>query len=206
MPSLPVHLLAAQMLCERLGVSDKPSFLLGSIAPDSVNMKGFADKETRYKAHIRSTDYDIWKKQLSDFYTENAQAFSDCADYLKGYVFHCITDIAWDESVQPGLFTFLQKDASLTREQITKLKWEELFRFNSLLVKEELFTVGVELLKLAQPHDIAGITAQQISDYRDYAVNDYKDKIAAEMPYFLKMEHVNICAQRTFELYRQIIQ
>lgn len=205
MPSFPVHLLTAQLLCDKLDIKDKPSFLLGSIAPDSVNLKGFADKDTRYTAHIRSVDYDIWKRQLTGFYNENLSAFDDDTDFLKGYVFHCITDIAWDEAVQPQLFSFLQKQGDLTREQITKLKWEELFRFNSLLVKEQLFSAGTELLKLAQARDIASVTAQQISDYRDHVVYDYNDKVTAELPQFLKMEHVSLCVRRTYELYKQLI-
>lgn len=206
MPSFPVHLLIAQMLSEKLGITNKPSFLLGSIAPDSVNLKGFADQKTRYSAHIRSVDYNVWKNQLAEFYKDNADAFCDDIDFLKGYVFHCITDIAWDEAVQPGLFIFLQKDQALSREQITKLKWEELFRFNSMLVKEELFTIGTELVKLACARDIASVTAGQIIQYRDYVVNDYKDKITPELPQFFKMEHVNVCAARTLELYSELIK
>lgn len=206
MPSFPVHLAVADILCESAGVTSKSDFFLGSIAPDSVNLKGFASQEIRYKAHIRSVNYDLWKKQLKEFYTENLDAFSERLDFLKGYVFHCVTDIAWDEAVQPQLFEFLQKEGTLSREEITRLKWEELFRFNSLVMKHEHFVNAVTLLEAANPMDIASVTAQQISDYRDYVVGDYKDKISDEKPLFLCMEHIEICARRTLELFLQLTE
>lgn len=206
MPSFPVHIIIAQMLCGEIGVTSRPDFMLGTIAPDSVNLKGFASRAERYGAHIRSVDYAVWKKQLSQFYKQNLTRFEDCADYLKGYVFHCITDIAWDEAVQPKLFEFLQSGGELSREEITKLKWEELFRFNSLLVTRQDFLSAVGELENAQPRDIATVTAKQVSDYRDYVVSDYKDKISAEPPRFLNIDHAAQCAAHTLELYRQIIE
>lgn len=206
MPSFPVHLAVADMLAENIGVQNKADFFLGCIAPDSVNHKGFASRELRYGAHIRSTDYDLWKKQLAEFYINNKQAFSNSIDYLKGYLFHCITDIAWDEAVQPQLFAYLQRNGALSRDEITELKWQELFRFNSLVINSAHFTSCVCLLEKAQPQAIATVTAQQVSDYRDYVVNDYKDKISSQPPEFLNMVHVQACAQRTQELYEQLIE
>ena len=205
MPSFPVHIVVAQMLCGEIGVSSKPEFMLGTIAPDSVNLKGFASRDVRYGAHIRSVDYEVWKNDLSQFYKQNLAKFQDCAYYLKGYVFHCITDIAWDEAVQPKLFEYLQSRGELTREEITKLKWEELFRFNSLLVGREDFLSAVSELEKAQPRAIATVTAEQVSEYRDYVVNDYKDKISTQPPQFLNTDHVALCAARTSELYKQLI-
>ncbi len=206
MPSFPVHIVVAQMLCDEIGVENKPDFLLGCIAPDSVNLKGFASQQVRYAAHIRSVDYDLWKKQLTEFYIDNKQSFESDIDYLKGYLFHCITDIAWDEAVQPELFAFLQSKGELPREEITRLKWEELFRFNSLLVgRDDLVQALLELRK-AKPRDIATVTAEQVQEYRDYVVNDYKDKISSEPPQFLCEEHIDMCAERTLELYIQLIR
>lgn len=206
MPSFPVHLVIAQKLCDEIGILCKPDFMLGTIAPDSVNLKGFASQELRYGAHIRSVDYAVWKKQLTGFYEKIKAAFSQRQDYLKGYLFHCITDIAWDEAVQPQLFAFLQSKGELPRERITKLKWEELFRFNSLLVTRDDFAQAVSELKKAKPLDIATVTAQQISDYRDYVVNDYKDKVSSSPPQFLSTKHIDLCTERTKELYKQIIE
>ncbi len=206
MPSFPVHLVVAHMLADRIGVKSREDFFLGCIAPDSVNLNGFASQQERYGAHIRSVDYEIWKKQLTQFYADNRQKFAERADYLKGYLFHCITDIAWDEAVQPLLFEYLQSGGELSRDQITKLKWEELFRFNSLIVTRDDFTEAITSLTKAQPLDIATVTGQLIAQYREYAVCDYKDKIADEPPKFLCTEHIDICADRTLQLYEQLIE
>ena len=37
MPSSPVHMLLAYRMADSLGINDKADFLLGAIAPDSVN-------------------------------------------------------------------------------------------------------------------------------------------------------------------------
>ena len=206
MPSFPVHLVVAHQLCEGLEVRSKPDFFLGCIAPDSVNLEGFASRDERYGAHIRCVDYDKWKVQLTEFYEQNITAFAQRIDYLKGYLFHCVTDIAWDEAVQPQLFEFLKSEGELSREQLTKLKWEELFRFNSLLVGREDFKSAVSELEKAQPLDIATVSAQQVVKYRDYVVNDYKDKISTDPPSFLSSRHIELCAKRTKELFDQIIK
>ena len=206
MPSFPIHLVVADMLSDELEIVSKPDFFLGCIAPDSVNLTGFASQEIRYGAHLRSVDYDIWKKQLAEFYKQNLDRFKEHPDYLKGYVFHCATDIAWDEAVQPQLFAYLQKDGKLSREQITKLKWEELFRFNSMVIGLDSFKNSVCLLEKAEPMDIATVSVQQVQQYRDYVVNDYKDKISTQPPGFLCMAHITACTQRTQELFRELIK
>lgn len=206
MPSFPVHLIIADMLCKRLEVRSRSDYFLGSIAPDSVNLNGFASQSLRYGAHIRSIDYDIWKKQLSDFYVKNKHNFAQRPDYLRGYVLHCVTDIAWDETVQPQLFEFLQSGGQLSHEQLSDLKWEELFRLNSVLLQREDLRKAIDELKTASALDIATVSAQQVAQYRDYVVNDYKDKIISEPPGFLSTRHIDLCAERTLELFKRLAQ
>lgn len=207
MPSYPVHLKVCTLLCDKLGVSksNKPDFFLGSAAPDSVNLHGFASAEIRYAAHIRSKDYAIWKKQLKAFYEDNKISFKNNIDYLKGYVFHCVTDIAWDEQVQPLLFEYFNS-MGIPYEQQNKLKWKELYRLNSLLVKENWYTNAAKLVSQGVPKDIATVTANQVSEYRDYICSDYKDKLSDEAPLFLTDEHINQCAKAAEKLFKQIVQ
>ena len=55
MPSSPVHMLLAYRMADSLGINDKADFLLGAIAPDSVN-HGMeqASEAVRYRAHMIS--------------------------------------------------------------------------------------------------------------------------------------------------------
>lgn len=189
MPSSPVHLKVAYLMCEELGIGDRGEFILGAISPDCVNLSGFASEELRYNAHIRVRDYDLWKKKLTDFYSENKDKYAGSIDFLKGYLVHCWTDIAWDEVVQPKLFEYLGT-LGFGYDDMTNQKWQELYRFNGMLVKEPFFAHVKKLIKSAEPHDIATCDAKTITAYRDYVADDYKDKIYDEPPKFLCNAHI----------------
>lgn len=190
MPSSPVHIKIAYLMQDRLGIENKADFLLGSIAPDSVNYGGFqASEEVRYAAHIRDRSYDIWKQNLSDFYRDNKEKYSDCIDYLKGYLFHSLCDIAWDEVVQPKLFDFLGT-LGYGYDDMTAQKWKELYRFNGVVVKEDFYRKAGELILEGKPRAIATCSEEIVTLYRDYVVKDYKDKISYEAPLFLNNSHI----------------
>ena len=48
MPSIAVHLAAADILAEPLKIKDMPAYLLGCIAPDRVHADGFPRPAQRY--------------------------------------------------------------------------------------------------------------------------------------------------------------
>lgn len=190
MPSSPVHLKLALLMCEEAGVINKGDFLLGAIAPDSVNYgMEQASEQIRYAAHIRARDYDIWKKQLHDFYINNKERYSHCPDYLKGYLFHCWADIAWDEAVQPKLFEYLGT-LGYGYDDMTAQKWKELYRFNSVITNEDTYKDCIRLVKEGKPRAIAACTSELVEKYRDYVAEDYKDKILDEKPLFLSEKYI----------------
>ncbi|MBO5447988.1 MAG: hypothetical protein J5994_01545 [Ruminococcus sp.] len=196
MPSSPVHLKLAYLMSDELGVKSKPDFLLGAISPDSVNFgTEQAGEDIRYAAHIRSRDYGVWKKQLRDFYSESKSEYADRPDLLRGYLFHCWSDIAWDEVVQPKLFEFLGT-LGFGYDDMTRQKWLELYRFNSVVVGEDTYAECRRLLRSAQPAAISVCSAELIGKYRDYVADDYSDKIINETPLFLSDEHINDTAER----------
>ncbi|MBR1739853.1 MAG: hypothetical protein IJ737_06135 [Ruminococcus sp.] len=199
MPSSPVHLRLADIMADELEVKDRGSFLLGSIAPDCVNYgMEQASEEVRYRAHIRDRDYDIWKKKLRAFYQDNKQQFAGSIDYLRGYLFHCWADIAWDEEVQPALFEFLGT-LGYGYDDMTGQKWQELYRFNSVVTKAPGYDGYRRLIKAAEPLDIAGCPADLIGKYRDYVADDYRDKITDAEPLFLSERHIEVTAERIRE-------
>ena len=190
MPSSPVHIKAAFLCADKLGIKDKGSFILGAISPDCVNYGvEQASQEVRYKAHIRDTDYDIWKNNLKQFYKDNKEKFHSNIDFLKGYVFHSFCDIAWDEVVQPELFEFLGT-LGYGYDDMTAQKWQELYRFNAVIVKEESYKTAVKYLLEGKAVEIAGCPVDLILKYRDYVAKDYKDKIKEEKPLFLSDLHI----------------
>lgn len=190
MPSSPVHLKVAYMLADKIGINNKPDFLLGAISPDCVNYGvSQASEEVRYRSHIRVRDYDKWKENLRNFYTDNKEKYSGHSDFLKGYLFHMWTDIAWDEVIQPKLFEYLGT-LGYGYDDMTPQKWKELYRFNSMIVKEDDYKKAAELVKNGVPAEIAGCSTELIGKYRDYVANDYKDKILDEKPLFLNNSHI----------------
>lgn len=199
MPSSPVHLLLAHEAADRLGVANKADFLLGSIAPDCVNYgMEQASEAVRYAAHIRDKDYDIWKQKLRDFAADNAEKYAECRDFLRGYLFHCWADIAWDEAVQPKIFEFLGT-LGYGYDDMTAQKWQELYRFNSEMVKNKAYIECKKLVKAGSARDIAGCSAELIKRYADYVADDYKDKILDEKPLFLNEAHITATVRRMEE-------
>jgi hypothetical protein len=140
-PSSAVHITIADEAAQILHVADLPSFLLGSIAPDAVNVNGFAPREVRYKAHLRSRSYDEWKRNIAAFRTEHEAEYTSCPDFFKGVLLHLYTDIAWDELVQPLLFAEFRR-RGVPDDDFTDEKWKELDRLDAVLFAEPQYSAS----------------------------------------------------------------
>ena len=187
------------MLFDRLKIGNKPDFLLGAISPDCVNYgTSQASEEIRYRSHIRVRDYDKWKENLRKFYKDNKHKYHGNQDFLKGYLFHMWTDIAWDETVQPELFEYLGT-LGYGYDDMTPQKWKELFRFNNEITGWNEYRKAVELLKKGEPCEIVGNSPQLIEKYRNYVADDYRDKILNEKPLFLNRSHIEKTAEYMLE-------
>ncbi len=196
MPSIAVHLCVSSMLAERLEIVSLEDFFLGSIAPDSVNVNGFASQEQRYSAHIRSRDVSIWLKNIEAFKAESKSRISERKDLCSGFLLHLYTDIAWDETVQPELFDYL-RSKGVAEERLNEKKWDELRGFDSALSKSDEYKQAAAYLAKAEPADIGVISAELLSQWRDRIVT-------LTYPYppsgFLNAEHIRTAAERAFEL------
>ena len=138
MPSAVVHLKAAYDLKDILSVKDTGQFYVGAVSPDAVNIDGFAPQDIRYPAHIRSTDYAQWKHNVADYIIDKSDDYKNNTDFFKGFLLHILTDIFWDELVQPLLFSALQENGAAA-QQLRELKWQELYRFNAALAGDWLY-------------------------------------------------------------------
>ncbi len=195
MPSISVHLTISARVAERLGINDLPDYYLGAIAPDAVNIDGFAPQAERYGAHIRSRDVAVWLRNISQFRAE--QTRSENPDFVKGFVMHLYTDIAWDLAVQPELFEDL-RSRGIAEDQLNTRKWDELRGFDRILSAKPEYINAVAELKKARPLAVTTVTAPQLAEWRD--------KIAAlEYPYppaeFLGERHLKAAERKALELY-----
>ncbi len=199
MPSISVHLTLSARLAESLEVKSLPDYYLGAIAPDAVNIDGFASQELRYGAHIRSKDYAEWKRNIAVFRKENGGLYTNRPDFLKGFLLHLYTDIAWDEVVQPKLFDYL-RSCGLAEDELNIRKWDELRGFDSILSQQPEYISAISELKKAQPTAVTTVTPGQLSKWRDKIV-------ALEYPYppagFLSDEHITAAAARAMQLYHE---
>ena len=198
MPSISVHLTLSARIAGELGIKYLPDYYLGAIAPDAVNINGFASRELRYGAHIRSADYAEWKRNIARFREVNGDLYTDRPDFLAGFLMHLYTDIAWDEAVQPKLFDYL-RSCGYGEDELNTRKWDELRGFDSLLSQKPEYLGAIAELKKAQPIAVTTVTPGQLSTWRDKIVS-------LEYPYppagFLSDEHINITAARALQLYR----
>jgi hypothetical protein len=147
---------------------DKPQFYLGLIAPDSVNVDGFAPKEKRWPAHLRDKDLDVWQKNVLVFFSENKGKYEEL--YLYGYVVHILTDIVCDrvyaEKVEPLLKEKRVEDIyGYYRNEIEEYE-------NSQVVKNWWKTV-VENLQNSVAEDINGIDKGEIERWKQYTIKNY---------------------------------
>lgn len=205
MPSATVHLKIAYMMKNELGIKNDAEFYMGAIAPDAVNLEGYASEKVRYSAHIRSKNYDEWKSDIEAFYEENKDSFGGDEDFLKGYVFHLYTDIAWDEVVQPNLFAYLKKQG-YSQEEFKEQKWKELFRLNNVLAGQPWYDEVKGSLAGAVCYEIAGVSACLMESYKKYILGDYvKDKVIDEPTGYLNDNHVFAAAIRAAGYFEGLI-
>lgn len=170
MPSISVHLTIAAHMAERLGIKDLPSYFLGNIAPDAVNADGFASAEKRYSAHIRSKDYAVWKQNIKSYKAEHEAAYEKNADFFKGFLLHLYTDIAWDEAVQPQLFSYLRSQG-FSEDELNERKWDELRGFDAILSKRDEYVSAIRQLKNASPLPITTVTSHQLKKWLDFILS-----------------------------------
>ncbi len=197
MPSSCVHLYAAQLLADRFDIDDLPGFYLGSVAPDAVNLNGFAAQPVRYAAHIRSTDYNEWKQNIRRFYEENNSQYP--RSYLLGFLAHLYTDIAWDELVQPGLFEFLSA-RGLSYGECQTEKWRELDRLDGLIIGKEWYQEMLDTLKKGTAADFPGCDKATITAFRDkLACRRVTEQLSP--PLYLNEDMIILTAD---EVYRRI--
>jgi hypothetical protein len=147
---------------------DKPQFYLGLIAPDSVNVDGFAPKEKRWPAHLRDKDLDVWQKNVLVFYNENKEKYEEL--YLYGYVVHILTDIVCDmvyaEKVEP-----LLKEKRV--EDIYGYYRNEIEEYENSQVVKNWWKKVVENLQNSVAEDINGIDKGEIERWKQYTIKNY---------------------------------
>lgn len=205
MPSTMIHLVIANKIIDRIDTSHSGEFYLGVIAPDAVNVNGKAPKEIRYCAHLRSTDYNEWINNVLEFSKNNANIKKKTPDFFKGFLIHILTDIAWDQIIQPKLFE-LMKSSGIDETKLNEKKWNELLAFDKEAVKLEVWREKIRP-RLKSAYAPCGFTV----DKKD--IDEYKNSVV-DMKFIppntqtsfglISDDMINTAAKQVFELYESL--
>lgn len=207
MPGQMMHLYVGNCLWQEQGLrGNRSQFLLGCIAPDGVNAKGFAPKKIRWRAHLRARDLGVWKENALRFYQGQQGVIP--WEYLLGYLVHVYTDILWDELFNPQLERSIR---ALTQNEDKRdfLRWSELFLFDRLACFQDWWKHGARReFARARALDINGISSTMIEllqkDTLFWYANTIEEQYGTAPPCFVTqiqaenlasavIEQVNIC-------------
>ena len=108
MPTVLIHEEVAYNIAKKYQEHDNKDFYLGALAPDSVNLNGFAPKEVRWTSHLRKENLDEWLEKVKEFYNENKNKYNKY--FLLGYVLHIITDIVHDKYFYQNIRNIIKED------------------------------------------------------------------------------------------------
>ncbi len=175
---------------------------MGSIAPDCVNLNGQASKDLRWPAHLRCESLEEWTENARRFYNENKGSVDE--SYLKGYVLHILTDIAWDKYCNIPLYIMLSGDGVDT-EKLKEARWNEIYGYEQTQLCESwLKNEVLPKLRLAVPQKIGTLSAVGVGLWQEQIVN--LQLKSANLPKFVTDSFMNDFFSRILELCQDIFK
>ena len=199
MPGPITHLQAAYYYNVRQEKKYPAEIYLGSISPDSVNVGGFAPKEKRWPAHLRDADLKIWLKNAREFYADNKGKTDEA--FLRGYIIHLVTDIAWDMYFNDKIYKSLLS-VGVSRENLKDERWNELYGYEQLQVGTDWYNKVLEEFKSAKIIEIGTLNAEEIEILRDTVIFNRLQK--GKQPKFIDKGLMSSLFEKVFEVAEQI--
>ena len=108
MPNIFIHEKVAYNIAKENKYLDTPNFYLIVLAPDAVNLNGFAPKEERWTSHLRDKNLSTWRQNIIDFYNKEKSNYASY--FLDGYLIHILTDIIFDDYFYSNVIDLIKKD------------------------------------------------------------------------------------------------
>lgn len=180
MPTSIIHLKIGYEYAKRHQQYDNKQFYLGLIAPDAVNLNGFAEKEKRWHAHLRDKNLEVWKSNITNFYRKNKEHFD--INYIYGYLIHVLTDIFFDEKNPTELFPKIENRVGKEKLREEYSKQMDLFERSQLTT--DWWKYVEDELESSQAEEINGISKSDIDDWRKLVLCDYTNKEVAQYELF----------------------
>ena len=169
MPGPITHLETAYYYNKMCGYPFGGELYLGSISPDSVNVKGHALRQKRWPAHLRDADLDRWQSNATEFYQENKGKVDEA--FLRGYIIHILTDIVWDRAFDMPLYNLLH-DAGVPNEHLKHERWNEIYGYEQTQLKQVWFKKEVlPLLASANTLTVGTLKFDEVVEWQKNVVN-----------------------------------
>lgn len=199
MASIMIHLQTAHRLLQPGSllfqkVREPGQYYLGVTAPDSVNLDGFASKEIRWAAHLRAKTPKQWYQNIEEFYHKQLKKADP--DFLLGYVFHNVTDAAFDETLHNPIWAAAAK-AYAPELSANDAGWEDSFRYDMSQREADWWREVRPALAGARCQDFHTISGELMGRHRDYLLTDYWERPCQEPPKVITREMVWLLADYT---------
>ena len=198
MPNIMIHEKVAYLVAQKYKDLDTGNFYLGAMAPDAINLNGFASKEERWYSHLRSKDLQEWRSNIINFYYENLTNYP--LEFITGYLIHILTDIIFDDKFYKKLKDKIDPTEDISKYHQKLLKYMDYyFKVNEtskewLYIKEKLMNVKTYNIRNITPNLLLKWKAKQFTLKHDnYEENNYiNDNLIKELTKEVIIEYEEI--------------
>ena len=200
MPTVLIHEEVAYNIAKKYKQLDNKDFYLGALAPDTVNLNGFASKEERWNSHLRNENLDTWVENVKRFYNENKDKYNKY--FLLGYILHIITDIVHDKYFYQDIRTEMTKNNINEDEQHPLLR-KYMLEYGYLDENNQIREYINDLLKEHTGYNIKNISKEDLIAWKNKCFSNYNEKVYPNN--YITKNHIQELSKKTEEEFKTFI-
>lgn len=200
MPTVLIHEEVAYNIAKKYKQLDNKDFYLGALAPDTVNLNGFASKEERWNSHLRNENLDTWLENVKKFYNENKDKYNKY--FLLGYVLHIITDIVHDKYFYQDIRTAMTKN-NINEDDQHPLLRKYMLEYGYLDENNQIREYINDLLKEHTGYNIKNISKEDLIAWKNKCFSNYNEKVHPNN--YITKNHIQELSKKTEEEFKTFI-
>ena len=200
MPTVLIHEEVAYNIAKKYKQLDNKDFYLGALAPDTVNLNGFASKEERWNSHLRNENLDTWLENVKKFYNENKDKYNKY--FLLGYVLHIITDIVHDKYFYQDIRTAMTNN-NINEDDQHPLLRKYMLEYGYLDENNQIREYINDLLKEHTGYNIKNISKEDLIAWKNKCFSNYNEKVHPNN--YITKNHIKELSKKTEEEFKTFI-
>ena len=200
MPTVLIHEEVAYNIAKKYKQLDNKDFYLGALAPDTVNLNGFASKEERWNSHLRNENLDTWLENVKKFYNENKDKYNKY--FLLGYVLHIITDIVHDKYFYQDIRTAMTNN-NINEDDQHPLLRKYMLEYGCLDENNQIREYINDLLKEHTGYNIKNISKEDLIAWKNKCFSNYNEK--GHPNNYITKNHIKELSKKTEEEFKTFI-